>query len=138
MAISSTQNLYTPITSSSTTPFVASSIPTTNENHVTLTPDNVPFALNEILNPVLNTNENVALNSIWIKNPIENAVQINSNYTIENATITITDILGKSILNVNNQTINGILEIPISLSNGVYLVTIKDRNGSITKKLVKE
>jgi len=138
MAISSTQNLYTPITSSSTTPFVASSIPTTNENHVTLTPDNVPFALNEILNPVLNTTENVALNSIWIKNPIENAVQINSNYTIENATITITDILGKSILNVNNQTINGILEIPVSLSNGVYLVTIKDRNGSITKKLVKE
>lgn len=138
MAISSTQNLYTPITSSSTTPFVASSIPTTNENHVTLTPDNVPFALNEILNPVLNTNENIALNSIWIKNPVENTVQINSNYTIENVTITIADILGKSILNVNNQTINGILEIPVSLSNGVYLVTIKDRNGSITKKLVKE
>jgi hypothetical protein len=138
MAISDTQNLYTPITSSSATPFVASSIPTTNENHVTLTPDNVPFALNEILNPVLNTNENVALNSIWVKNPIENAVQINSNYTIENASITITDILGKNIFNVTNQTINGTLEIPVSLSNGVYLVTIKDKKGSVTKKLVKE
>lgn len=138
MAISNTTNLYSPITSSSTTPFVASSIPTTNENHVTLTPDNVPFALNEILNPVLNTNENVALNSIWIKNPIENTVQINSNYAIENASITVTDILGKSIFNVNNQTINGTLEIPVSLSNGVYLVTIKDKNSSITKKLVKK
>lgn len=138
MAISNSTNLYSPITSSSTTPFVASSIPTTNENHVTLTPDNVPFALNEILNPVLNTNENVALNSIWIKNPIENTVQINSNYTIENASITITDILGKNIFNLNNQTINGTLEIPVSLSNGIYLVTIKDKNGSVTKKLVKE
>lgn len=138
MAISNSTNLYSLITSSSTTPFVASSIPTTNENHVTLTPDNVPFALNEILNPILNTNQSTALNSIWIKNPIENTVQINSNYTIEDATITITDSLGKSILNVNNQTINGTLEIPVSLSNGVYLVTIKDKNDSITKKLVKK
>ncbi|MFY7738971.1 MAG: T9SS type A sorting domain-containing protein [Flavobacterium sp.] len=138
MGISGTSNLYSPITSSSTTPFVASSIPTTNENHVTLTPTNVDFALNEILNPILTTNQNLALNSIWIKNPIENAIQINTNYEVENASISITDILGKTIFNATNQTINGMLEIPVSLSSGVYLITIKNSNGSIVKKVVKE
>jgi pimeloyl-ACP methyl ester carboxylesterase len=138
MSISNTTNLYSPITSSSTTPFLASSIPTTNENHVTLTPDNVAFALNEILIPNLTSNQNSILNSIWIKNPIANSVQINSNYEIENASISITDVLGKTIFNINSQTINGTLEIPVSLSNGVYLITIKNNSGSITKKIVKE
>lgn len=137
MSISNSQNLYSPITSSSTTPFVASSIPTTNENHVTLTQDNVTFALNEILTPTLTTGQNEALNSVWIKNPIVNSIEINSNYAIENATISVTDVLGKIIYTTNNQTINGTIEIPISLSNGVYLVTIKNETGSITKKIVK-
>lgn len=138
MSISNTQNLYSPITASSTTPFAASSIPTTNENHVTLTQDNVTFALNEILIPNLSTNQNNALNSIWIKNPVENSVQINANYAIENASISITDVIGKTIYKVNNQSINGMLEIPVSLTNGVYLLTIQNENGSITKKLIKE
>ena len=138
MGITGTSNLYSPITASSTTPFAASSIPTTNENHVTLTASNVDFALNEILNPILNTNQDIALNSIWIKNPIENSIQINTNYEVENASISITDILGKTIFNTTNQTINGSLEIPVSLSSGVYLITIKNSNGSIVKKVVKE
>jgi len=138
MSVSNTQNLYSPITTSSTTPFVASSIPTTNENHVTLTQDNVTFALNEILTPNLSLNQNVALNSIWVKNPIENAIEINANYTIENASISITDVLGKSIFKASNQSINGTLAIPVSLTNGVYLLTIQNENGSITKKLIKE
>lgn len=137
MAISSTNNLYAPITSSSVTPFVASSIPTVNENHVTLNAQNLAFALNEILNPVLSTPENVALNSIWIKNPIDNSVEINTSYTIENATISITDVLGKSILTRTNQNIYGSLDIPVSLSNGVYLLTIESNGESITKKLIK-
>lgn len=136
MAISSTNNLYSP-TTSGTTPFAASSIPTVNENHVTLNPQNLAFALNEILNPVLSNNENVALNSIWIKNPVANSVEINSSYSIENATISITDVLGKTIFSANNQTINGTLEIPVSLSNGVYLITIANENGSTTKKIIK-
>ena len=137
MAISNTQNLYTPISGSSVTPFVASSIPTVNENHVTLNTQNTAFALNEILNPVLTNNENMALNSIWIQNPIENTIQINTSFTIENASISVTDILGKTIYNNNNQTINGSLEIPVTLSNGVYLVTIQNEKGRVTKKVIK-
>lgn len=137
MAISSTNNLYAPITSSSVTPFVASSIPTVNENHVTVNAQNLVFMLNEILNPPLNSQENAALNSIWIKNPIADVVEINSFYTIENASIKITDILGKTIYNSHNHTINGSIEIPILLQNGVYLITIESEKGTITKKIIK-
>ena len=137
MAVSNTNNLYTPVTSTSVTPFLASSIPTVNENHVTLTPANMAFALNEILNPVLSNNQNAALNSIWITNPIQNSIQINSSYAIDNATVLVTDILGKSIVSLNNQSINGILDIPVSLQSGVYLIAIKSDKGSVVKKLIK-
>ncbi|MEC4050384.1 T9SS type A sorting domain-containing protein [Flavobacterium sp. SUN046] len=136
MCLSNTTNLYTPLSTSSVTPFLASSVPTTNENHVTLTDTNVAFALNEILG-TLNTHESVALNSVWIKNPIETAIQINSSYAIENASINITDILGKTVYTANNQNIEGTLEIPLNISNGVYLITIKNDQGSITKKFIK-
>ncbi len=137
MAISNTNNLYTP-TSTGTTPFVASSIPTVNENHVTVNAQNLAFMLNEILNPVLDTPETASLDSIWIKNPVANTVEINSSYAIENATITLTDVVGKTIFNIQNKSINGTLEIPIALSKGVYLITIQNGSNSITKKLIKE
>jgi hypothetical protein len=137
MAISGTNNLYTPVTGTSTTPFVASSIPTVNENHVTLNSNNVTFALNEIINGALATNDQ-DLASIWIKNPVEKTLEINSSYQIENATVTITDMLGKTIYTANHQTINGTLEIPVSLTKGIYLITLNTENGRITKKIVKE
>jgi hypothetical protein len=68
---------------------------------------------------------------------VANSVQINTSYAIENATITITDILGKTIFTAPNETITGNIEIPITLSNGVYLITIQNENGSVTKKIVK-
>jgi len=137
MAVSNSTNLYAPINSNSTTPFAASSIPTVNENHVTLNTQNIAFALAEILNPILTNNESLALNSFWIQNPIQNSLQINSNYTIENASISVKDILGKTIIEIDNQIINGTLEIPVTLSNGVYFVTIKNNTESITKKIIK-
>jgi hypothetical protein len=136
MAVSNSTNLYAPITSTSVTPFITSSVPTTNENHVTLTDANVAYALSEIIIP-LATTQNTALTSLWISNPVKNSVQINTSYSIENASITITDVLGKTIFSVLNETINGSLEIPVSLSNGVYLITIQNENGSVTKKIVK-
>lgn len=129
-------NLYAPATGM-TTPFAATSIPTVNENHVTLNATNMAFALNEILNPVLASPENLAFNTLWIKNPVKDAIQINSDYTIENATVLVTDVMGKIVFSTSHQTINGTLEIPVSLSGGVYLITIQDANGSITKKVVK-
>jgi len=136
MAISGTTNLYAPVTGTSATPFVASSIPTVNQNHVTLTQTNVTFALNEILNGVLSTT-NPALETLWVKNPLGNSIEINTSYAIENADISVRDLLGKTVYSLKNQNISGTLEIPVSLSKGVYLITIGNESGSITKKIVK-
>lgn len=136
MAISNNNNLYSPVTGTSATPFVASSIPTVNENHVTLSQTNVPFALNEIINGALTTTTPV-FETLWIKNPMADTIEINTSYTIENANISITDMLGKIIYASKNQTINGTLEIPVTLTKGVYLITINNEKGSVTKKIVK-
>lgn len=136
MAISNTQNLYTPVTSSSVSPFVASSIPTINENHITFNAQNVAFALNEIVNPPLSIS-NAELESIWVQNPVENVIEINANYSLENVTISLTDMLGKNIYQSANQSINGSLSIPIDVSKGIYLLTIDNGKQRVTKKLVK-
>lgn len=138
MAISNTNNLYTPFTGSSVTPFLAYSIPTVNENHVTLNDNNVTFAINEILNGVL-ANTDQALETLWIKNPVaDNVVEVNTSYSIENASIVITDMLGKTIYQTKNNNISGTLEIPVTLTKGVYLITIGNDSGSITKKIIKD
>lgn len=136
MAISNTNNLYTPVTGASVTPFVASSIPTVNENHVTLTQTNVTFALNEIINGALATTSQ-AFETLWVKNPIENSIEINTSYAIDNANITVVDMLGKTIYSLKNQTISGTFEIPATLTKGIYLITVNNQSGSITKKIVK-
>jgi len=136
MAITNTTNLYSPVTGTSNTPFAAYSIPTVNENHVTLNSNNVTFALNEILNSPLALS-NPDLETLWIKNPVENSIEINTSYSIDKANIVITDMLGKTIYQSKNNTINGTLEIPISLTKGIYLITIGNDNGTITKKIVK-
>jgi pimeloyl-ACP methyl ester carboxylesterase len=135
MAISDTTNLYSPITSASNTPFVTYSIPTVNENHVTLTDTNATFAINEIINGALSTT-NPVLESLWIKNPVKNTIEINTNYTIDNAFIKITDVLGKTIFQSENNTITGTFEIPLALNKGVYLITIGNDKGSVTKKII--
>ena len=137
MAISGTNNLYTPVTGTSVTPFVASSIPTVNENHVTLTQTNVTFALNEIISGSLATTVNPAFETLWIKNPAENNIEINTSYTIDNANIVVTDMLGKTVYQSKNNTISGTFEIPVILPKGVFLITISNENGSTTKKIVK-
>ncbi|MGV9003140.1 T9SS type A sorting domain-containing protein [Flavobacterium sp.] len=136
MAISGTNNLYAPVTTSSVSPFVASSVPTINENHITFNTQNVAFALNEILNPALNTS-NPVLESIWIKNPVENTIEINSNYALEKINVTLTDMLGKRIYEIENQNINGNYSIPVTLSKGIYLLKVDNGTLSVTKKLVK-
>jgi uncharacterized GH25 family protein len=86
--------------------------------------------------PLSNSNFAFAA-TLWIKNPIQNAIEINAGSPIENATITITDMLGKTIYQTKNETINGTFEIPISLTKGMYLITIGNNNGSVTKKIIK-
>ena len=86
---------------------------------------------------VLLGNSNRELASAWVKNPVENTIEINAPDTIDGANISITDVLGKTIYQLKNQSIQGVFEIPLSLTKGVYLVNISNENGSVTKKIVK-
>ncbi|NBU80570.1 MAG: T9SS C-terminal target domain-containing protein, partial [Flavobacteriaceae bacterium] len=86
--------------------------------------------------PILANNSNV-FQSVWIQNPVQDSIQFNSTNAIENANISVIDMLGKTIYQAKNESINGTLEIPVSLTKGIYLITIENEKGSITKKIVK-
>lgn len=52
VGVTSTQNWYATINAASGSPFDAFYMPTASEDHVTLTPNNVTFAMNEIVNNI--------------------------------------------------------------------------------------
>lgn len=91
----------------------------------------------ERYNGVQLNNGNHDLDSVWIQNPVQNSIEINSANAIDNAAISVTDMLGKTIYQTKNQNISGTFEIPVSLTKGIYLVKIESENESITKKIVK-
>ncbi len=134
----STPNWYSPVTANSITPFAAINYPAINENHVTLNASNVAFVLNEILNPQLAVKQVDFSNSIAVKNPIGNNIEIYSAAKINNATVYITDISGKIILQKNAQEINGLYSIQADFPTGMYFLRIKNSEMEITKKLVKQ
>ena len=86
--------------------------------------------------PILANTDN-PLQSVWIQNPVQNSIQINTSNVIDNANISVTDMLGKTIYQAKNESINGTFEIPVSLTKGIYLITIGNENGSVTKKIIK-
>ena len=137
MAVSNTNNYYSNINSSSTTPFAAYSIPTENENHVTFNPENVQFALDEIYadDGTLATQQN-PIQQLVIENPVKQVLKIKSNYILRNADVTLSDMSGKRVFNKTFKTISGNLEIPMFVSKGIYILTISSGKEKITKKVM--
>lgn len=133
-----TPDWYAPVTNASVTPFAATQVPTANENHVTLTPENMAFALNEILNPLLARENNEAFSGITVKNPFSNSIEIFAEKPISGATITLVDLSGKQLYSASSQLVSGKYTIPISLSNGLYLLKIENQQGSTTRKLIRQ
>ena len=119
----------------SQTPFDAVYIPAENENHVTLTPENVAFALSEILVPLgINKNE---LKGIVVRNPFGNSFDIYSGTTLPNTSITVVDMLGKTVFEQHGLTLDGVVSIPVELNSGMYFMTIENGGKSVVKKIVK-
>ncbi len=81
---------------------------------------------------------NTTLQSVWIQNPVQGAIEINTSDNIENANISIVDMLGKTIYQIKNQTLNGTIEIPVSLTRGMYLLAIESEKGKIIRKIIKD
>ncbi len=136
LAISNTNNYYSPVTANSTTPFVNYHVPTTNENHVTLTPTNMLFAYNEIVQGQLGT-PSFALDHLQIKNPVGEQLEIFAPYAMHPSQMTVTDALGKVIWTHDQTSFTGQLTLPLTLENGIYLLTIQNESGKSTYKLIK-
>lgn len=136
LAVTGQQDLYTPISGATATPFDAYYIPSINENHVTLTPGNMAFALNEILNPVMGVTEN-HLSGLQVENPVGTSLNLYSVRNISNATMTIADITGKTVLTKQNVSFDRQYQIPVSLAPGIYILNVENAEGKVTKKIVK-
>jgi hypothetical protein len=130
-------NWYETVSDASNTPFAATYVPTENEDHVTLTSGNVEFALDEILNEPLSVEQSILSETILIKNPIKNTIEIFSSNLVSNATITIIDASGKKVYSQNNISFDGNYQMNINLSNGFYFLKIDSAEKSYVQKLIK-
>lgn len=136
MSITSTQNLYSNLTGGMNTPFAAYYMPTTNQNHVTLDNQNVQFALNEILEETLTTTD-LAKTEIWVENPVGNTIKLRLSSKLENAQIQITEMSGRQIYSSTHKTLAGNVELPVNLTPGNYILSIRVGQKMITRKLIK-
>jgi len=121
------------------TPFVNWYMPDDNEAHVLLTEQNVDFALTEILTETLSNAAFENITTIKIeKNPIENELTILSNRSLNDVTISVIDITGKSVF-TSHQTLERRTSLPLNLHSGMYILNIetKDNFNYRTKVLVK-
>ena len=85
----------------------------------------------------LNTSDYVYDDSVFIyPNPTNNVLNFVAKNDITISAITINDISGKEIYKSGN-TINNGIDVS-NLSSGVYFVTFKSDNNSVTKKFIKE
>lgn len=131
----SNPNWYANVSGAGASPFVNSFVPVVNEPHVTLTADNVAFALSEIFIP-LNVNE-VTISSIQVKNPVGTSLEVYFPQSISDANLILRDLSGKTLWNEFRTTWLGYENININLSSGVYLFEIHSQNNRQILKLVK-
>ncbi|MFC5196448.1 T9SS type A sorting domain-containing protein [Bizionia hallyeonensis] len=131
-------NVTTARATTSTTPFDAWYMPNENEPHVTLTPQNVDFAINEIILETLHT-DSFSENFMKLEqNPVSQSFTILSSQTYNNANISIVDITGKTVLqltlNVTQRT-----TVPFQMASGLYILNVESDGNQIlkTKLLVK-
>lgn len=145
LAISSTNNWYANINGSSTSAFDAYSIPTANEDHVTLTNTNVTFAMNEIVNNIqLKCPSATSWNGSSWSNGLPNKekqVTFNGNYTssssIDACSITvdgnaIVNFLANHNLNVRGRiTVASTAQLKFASNSNVYQIEEITNNGNI-------
>ncbi|MGR7813285.1 T9SS type A sorting domain-containing protein [Lacinutrix undariae] len=124
---------------SNNTPFVNWHMPDDNENHIQLTPENVTFALNEIiLEPLfIPTLDNTSTFKL-AENPIKNTLTILNTHTNTQATIYITDVTGKMVYQ-SQSTLSNRTQIPLQLTSGLYILNITDHKNQNyrTKFIIK-
>lgn len=134
MAITSTNNWYANVTPADVTVFEAYYIPDENEPHITLTPENVDFARNEIFLELMSVADLNKNELILEKNPVSDKLVIIGNAS--DAHVQITDITGKVVFNEKNMQLNNRTEIDLKTSTGLYILSVSNDSGSQKIKFV--
>jgi len=68
-------------------------------------------------------------------NPVtENVLHVKSNVNLD---VTVFNVLGQNVLTTKTTSTNNTINVS-TLNTGVYIVKLKSKNGTITKKLIKE
>ena len=131
LGITSTNDWYSNITTSTTTAFDAYYIPTANEFHVTLTPNNVVFAFDEITNPQLKCPSITTWNGTTWSNGLpakDKQVAFSGNYTsssdIEACSISVTGTAVVNFQSGHNLTVRG----GITVASGAKLAMANNAN----------
>lgn len=130
--------LVTGMDLNNTTPFDAWYMPINNQPHVTVTQDNFNFAWDEIFPAVLH-NEDFDINDSYqlVANPVSETIQIKTNkQDVNNLTVKLYSILGQEVV---SKTINysyNLIEIPVDLNSGVYLLVLDDNETSFKTKVI--
>jgi len=120
-------------------PFVNSYIPSENEEHVTLTQENVDFALDEIRQEPLGLTENdFTKKYILVKNPISENIQLKLNNSLiyQNVQVSIFNTSGQQLLNKTLQNPTDEISISHQLKTGIYILNITDSEISYNVKIV--
>lgn len=138
LAINNEPNWYA-IPNISDSPFASTYIPSDNEPHVTLTQGNVAFALDEILNPTLEVNDETDGFEIKIQqNPIHDNLTLLSSQNMDKVLISIFDMTGKEISNFTSSLTHR-TTFQLNLEAGLYILNVQSENESAfkTKLVVK-
>lgn len=120
------------------TPFANWYMPSANEEHVALNQPNVEFALSEIILETLSYESNDRINIGLEKNPVQNEIIILTNGKLNKVNISIYNVLGKNILNRASEDFERRISIPISMSNGVYVLKLSSHEINYTTRLIVE
>lgn len=81
-------------------------------------------------------NPSYQLSNITVVNPVENELILYVPQTIENATISITDSLGKTIYTTSIPLSNAV-SIPFEYPKGIYFLKMETNSDKLVKKIVK-
>lgn len=123
-----------------TSAFVNTYIPNVNESHVAVTQESAQFALDEIRNGSLGLPSNTLENTVFLRNPAKNKIQLffNEMHLMDEITITIHNAVGQQIATSSHSIQQTQLEIPFTTPSGVYFINIAFESEIKSLKLIIE
>jgi hypothetical protein len=133
------QNWYNVVIGTETTPFDNYYGPTVNEPHLTLSEEGRAFLASEIVPLYLSTNHYlVADNFTLLNNPVKEVikVQLNHSSSYGHLSMRLYTITGQKVKEIQIPNPTDEVNLPISISSGIYLLHISNGTNSIVKKVI--